>query len=46
MATMTNTVKVKKYFEALTFETNNFAFEAKVILGLVLAQMAWGLKKG
>ena len=26
-------VKVGKYFEGQTIETNNFAFEAKVILG-------------
>ena len=30
----TNRVKVWKYFQGQTIETNNFAFEAKVILGL------------
>ena len=31
---MTNRVKVRRYFKGLTAETNNFAFEVKVILGL------------
>ena len=31
---MTNRVKVWKYFQGLTIETNNFASEVKVILGL------------
>ena len=31
---MANRVKVKKYFLGITIETNNFAFEVKVILGL------------
>ena len=31
---MANRVKVKKYFKGLIIETNNFAFEVKVILGL------------
>ena len=34
MAPMTNRDKVWKYFQGLTIETKNFAFEAKVILGL------------
>ena len=34
MAPKTNRVKVSKYFQGLTVETNNFAFEVKVILGL------------
>ena len=34
MAPMSNRVKVWKYFQGLTIETNNFAFEVKVILGL------------
>ena len=34
MAPMANSVKVKKYFKGLNIETNNFAFEVKVILGL------------
>ena len=34
MAPRANTVKVWKYLQGLTIETNNFAFEAKVILGL------------
>ena len=34
MAPMTNSVKVKKQFQGLTIETNNFAFEVKGILGL------------
>ena len=35
MAPMTNKVKVWKYFQGLTIETNNFAFQVKVILGLL-----------
>ena len=35
MAPMTNKVKVQKYFQGLTIETNNFAFQVKVILGLL-----------
>ena len=31
---MTNRVKVWKYFQGLTIETNNFAFEVKLKLGL------------
>ena len=31
---MTNRVKVWKHFLGLSIETNNFAFEVKVILGL------------
>ena len=34
MDPMANMVKVWKYFQGQTIETNNFAFEAKVILGL------------
>ena len=34
MDPMTNRVKVWKYVKGLTIETNNFAFEVKVILGL------------
>ena len=34
MAPMTNRVKVSKHFLGLSIETNNFAFEVKVILGL------------
>ena len=34
MDPMANRVKVWKYFQGQTIETNNFAFEAKVILGL------------
>ena len=34
MAPMTNRGKIQKYFYGLTIETNNFAFEVKVILGL------------
>ena len=34
MAPMTNRVKVRKHFLGLSIETNNFAFEVKVILGL------------
>ena len=34
MAPRANTVKVWKYFQGLTIETKNFAFETKVILGL------------
>ena len=33
MATTANMVKVWRYFYGLTIETNNFAFEIKVILG-------------
>ena len=35
MAPMTNSVKVYKCFQGLTIEINNFAFEVKVVLGLV-----------
>ena len=31
---MTNRVKVRRYFYGVTAETDNFAFEVKVILGL------------
>ena len=34
MAPLTNRVKVRIYFYALTIEINNFAFDVKVILGL------------
>ena len=34
MAHMTNRDKVWKYFQGLTIEKNNFAFEIKVNLGL------------
>ena len=34
MVPKTNRGKVWKYFQGLTIETNNFAFEVKVILGL------------
>ena len=34
MVPQTNRVKVKRYILGLTFETNNFAFEVKVLLGL------------
>ena len=34
MAPMTNRVKVWRYFEGLTTENNNFAFEVKVTLCL------------
>ena len=34
MVHKTNRVKVLKYFQGLIIETNNFAFEVKVILGL------------
>ena len=34
MDPMANRVKVWKYFQGQAIETNNFAFEAKVILGL------------
>ena len=33
MDPISNRIKVGKYFWGLTIETNNFAFEAKVILG-------------
>ena len=33
MAPMTNRVKVRRYFWGLTNDTNNFAFEVKVIPG-------------
>ena len=35
MDPINNRVKVKKYFLGLTIETNNFAFEVKVILCLL-----------
>ena len=31
---MTNRAKVWKYFQGLTIDTNNYAFEVKVILSL------------
>ena len=34
MAPMKNRVKVWLYIEGLTIDTNNFAFEVKVMLGL------------
>ena len=34
MTPMTNMVKVRRYFYGLTIETNKFAFEVKVTLGL------------
>ena len=34
MAPKTNKGNLWKYFQGLTIETNNFAFEVKVILGL------------
>ena len=34
MDPMANRVKVWKYFQGLTIETNNFSFDAKVIIGL------------
>ena len=34
MGPITSRVKVWKHFNGLTIKTNNFAFEAKVILGL------------
>ena len=34
MTPMTNKVKVYKYFSGLFIETNNFAFEVKVIVCL------------
>ena len=34
MTPMTNRVKVQKYFSGVFLETNNFAFEVKVILGV------------
>ena len=41
MDPMANRVKVWKYFQGQTIETNNFAFKAKVILDMKsLAQMA------
>ena len=37
MAPMTNRVKVRRYILGLTIETNDFAFEVKVILGLEIS---------
>ena len=34
MVPQTNGVKVKRYILGLALETNNFAFEVKVLLGL------------
>ena len=34
MSPMPNRVKVKRHFQGLIIETNNFAFEIKVVLGL------------
>ena len=34
MASMTNRVKIRKYFLSLTIETNNFVFDVRDILGL------------
>ena len=45
MDSITSRVKVWKYFYGLTIKTNNFAFEAKVILGLEsTCQLAMGQK--
>ena len=47
MAPMANRVKVKKYFLGITIETNNFAFEVKVILVLEsTCPDDWGAKIG
>ena len=47
MAPRANTVKVWKYVQSLTIETKNFAFEAKVILGLeITCQDGKGAKIG
>ena len=34
MGPLSNRVKIQWYFDSLTFEINNFAFEVKVILEL------------
>ena len=41
MASRSNRVKVRKNFYGLAIETNNFAFEVKVILGLKTAIAEW-----
>ena len=41
MEPMTNRVKVSKNFLGLSIETNNFAFEVKVILGLESTLKSW-----
>ena len=46
MAPKTNRVKVSKYFQGLTVETNNFAFEVKVILGLETTFLVCGWVDG
>ena len=35
MVSKANSIEVKKYSQGLAIETNNFAFEVKVILGLL-----------
>ena len=39
MAPKTNRVKVWKYFQGLTIETSNFAFEVQFELGLKSARL-------
>ena len=47
MASITNRIKVLKHLLGLIIETNNFAFEVKVILGLEsTCQDAQGAKIG
>ena len=47
MEPLTNRVKVRIYFSDLTIETNNFAFEVKVILGLESTHLEiWVAKLG
>ena len=38
MASMTNMVKVRRFFYGLAIEIKNFAFEIKVILGLEITR--------
>ena len=46
MEPLTNRVKVRIYFCGLTIETNNFAFEVKVILGLESTLLGGGWVAG
>ena len=46
MEPLTNRVKVRIYFCGLTIETNNFAFEVKVILGLESTLLGGGWLAG
>ena len=45
MEHMTNTIKVRRYFQGLAIDINNFAFEIKVILGLEVTRQSCQVAK-